>query len=42
MSGQLRTGSYFSGERVNQDLAQFGTGYELPAASFVDLPQVEN
>jgi len=28
--------------RVNQGLAEFGPGYELPTARFVDLPQVEN
>jgi len=31
-----------SGFRVYQDLSGFGTGCELPSASYVDLARVEN
>jgi hypothetical protein len=31
-----------SGYPINQDLAEFGPGFELPTFGFVDLPKVEN
>jgi hypothetical protein len=40
----VKTGAsrHFSVYGVYQDLSGFGTGCELPSASFVDLPRVEN
>jgi hypothetical protein len=37
-----RTEAHLSDNGVYQDLSGFGTGCELPSASYVDLPRVEN